>query len=375
MRFGLKQLHNNKMSEKEYRSLRERVSYSDYKLLDNDRERFYKERILGEKRIEKKSQSLLIGDLVHTELSGIDGAFEEKFYLTNAIRPTGQVGDLCDKLVERTIRTLSENEFGEKIQNSTFETIFEDALQAVQYNYKGEIVAFKEKGGAKSKEKVLEMFQETGELYYKECINNLDRQVVTVADIEKAERIARKVKEYEHTAEYANCQSDEHNDVFAELPILFEINGVPHKVLPDKLWVSHAEKWVLPIDWKTSWDVENGIVGSYLKQGYYLQAALYDEGIWQWMLENNLEGYQLHKMLFIFCDNSTGFSDPTKFQLTQDDVDRARRGFTYRGNRYKGLNTLKEDLQWYLETQKWTCDREVYLNGGYLKNPIRYGSV
>lgn len=371
MKLGLKNIGSNKMSEKEYRSLRERVSYSDYKLLDNDREKFFKERVMGEKKIEKKSQALLIGDLVHCSLSGIESSFEEKFHIAQVLKPVGQVGELCDKLVERTIRTLSENEYGEKIQQSSFETIFEEALQSVQYNYKGEQVAFKNK----SKEKVLEMFQETGELYYKECIENLDRQVVTIPDIEKADKIAKKIKEYEHTADIATCESDDSKTVLNEFPIMFDVNGIPHKAMPDRMIVHHDKEQIQMVDWKTNWDVENGIVGAYLKQGYYLQAALYYEAVREWANQNGYSNYIVQPMLFVFCDNSTGWTDPTKFQLKEDDIDRARRGFTYRGNRYKGLTTLKEDLQWYLETGKWTADREVYMNGGYLKNPIRYGSI
>lgn len=375
MKLGIRKTLSNRMSEQEYRGLRERVSYSDYKLLDKNREKFFRERILGETKIEIKSSALIIGDLVHCSLSGIEGVFEEKFYIAQALKPGGQVGELCDKMVERAMRTIEENEYREKIQTSNFESIFEDALQQVQYNYKGEIVAFKEKGGAKSKEKVLEMFQETGELYYKECIENLDRTVVSIPDIEKADKIANKIKEYEHTAELATCDTDDNKTVYTEFPILFDSEGIPHKALPDKLIVHHDKKEIQSIDWKTNWEVENGVAGSYLKNGYYLQAALYYEAVRQWANENDMKDYVVQPMLFVFCDNSTGWTDPTKFQLKMDDIERAKRGFMYRGHMYKGLDTLKKDLQWYLESGKWSADREIYMNDGFLRNPIRYGSI
>lgn len=272
-------------------------------------------------------------------------------------------------MINRSLQSTVENEIGEQIQQDSFDTIFTDALQRVQYNYKNEQVAFK----GKSKEKVLEMFQETGEMYYKECIDNIGRTVVTVYDIEKAEKLTNNVKEHPFTREYT-IQPEGNVEVYSELPIQFQIDGVDYRSMPDRMMVDHDKKVIDWLDWKTTWNAEEGVVGSYLGKGYYLQAAMYYDAIKQWTVQHGIGHYTVNPPLFVFIDTK-GYLAPCKFQLTIDDVERAHRGFTYRGRKYKGLNTIKADLQWHLETGIWNMDREIYLNEGCLKNPIRYGSI
>lgn len=369
-----KHIPRERISEKEYRALRSRISYSDLKLLDTDREKFYKINVLGEKKIEKKSASLLLGDLVHTILGGVDGSFDEKFVLSQTTAPTGQIGELVEKLYTRTLRSIVYNDEGEGIQQDSFDTLFTDALQQTQYNYKGEAVTFKDrKGGVKSKEVVLEMFQATGEMYYKECIENIGRSVVSIVEIERAEKLANKVKEHRFTSRLT-IQPEGNVEVHNEEPILFSKEGVEYRSMPDRKEINHDTKVIDWEDWKTTWSAEDGVVGSYLKHGYYLQAAMYSDAIRYWANENGMEDYTVNPPTFVFIDTG-GWQDPCLFKLTKDDVERAHRGFTYRGRRYKGLDTIKKDLEWHLETGIWTSDREIYLNKGYLKNPIRYGSI
>lgn len=357
-----KKVNSSRISEQDYRKLKERLSYSLIRKFDQDREAFYKECILGEKKIEKVSDSLVMGQLVHTLLSGEE--FDIKFHIAQSRKPPGQMGELCDALYTRSLKSM--NEFNE--QQDSFKVIFSDAVQKVKYDYEGNEVAFKKK----DETKILEMFEGTdAELYYKEMLECIGKMIVSISVIEKAERLVQKLRENPVTEYYASNNIKGNIETFSELPILFELDGVPYKSLVDKLIVNHISRKIIIIDWKTSWDNESP-EGSYTKHGYYIQAALYDSAVRKWATEHELSNYEVEPIKFIFVD-TTGFNSPVELQLTQDDINRANRGFKIRGFAYRGLNELQDDLAWHVSTGIWQSSKKLYENKGVHKLNLSYG--
>lgn len=365
-----KKVNSLRISEQDYRKLKERLSYSLIRKFDQDREAFYKECVLGEKKIEKVSDSLVMGQLVHTLLSGEE--FDIKFHIAQSRKPPGQMGELCDTLYTRSLKSM--NEFNE--QQDSFKVIFSDAVQKVKYDYEGNEIAFKKK----DETKILEMFEGTdAELYYKEMLECIGKMIVSIPVIEKAERLVQKLRENPVTEYYVQVKSiwmDEVRqikgaDVFNELPILFDIDDVPYKSLVDKLIVNHISRKITIIDWKTSWDNESP-EGSYTKHGYYIQAALYDSAVRKWAIEHELSNYEVEPIKFIFVD-TTGFNSPVELQLTQDDINRANRGFKIRGFAYRGLHELQDDLTWHVSTGIWQSSKKLYENKGVHKLNLQYG--
>lgn len=364
----------NRITEKEYRSLRDRLSYSSLKLYDSDRERFYKELVMGEKVAKKESPALVLGSLVHSLLSGIEGDFDSKFHIFSAKVPKPQLLKLCENLYTRSLQSM--NEYGE--QQDSFKVIFSDAVDRTKYNFNREEVEFKGKDEAK----ILEMFEGSdAEVYYRESVENHMKTMVSIPQIEQAERLVSKIKENPVTEKYVSLHTEwldetrkiKATEVFNELPIMFEINEVPYKCLPDKLVISHINKTIQPIDWKcSSWDNESP-ENQYLKYGYYLQAALYDYGIRKWATEHELTGYVILPMIFAFIDTS-GFNNPVLLTLSEDDINRANRGFKIRGTRYRGMAQIIENLNWNLETGIWGSSKELYLSGGVLRLQLPYGT-
>ena len=145
-------INGSRKTEKEYRNLKEELSYSSIKDFAEDLGLFYRKYILREIVKQKETAATINGSLVHHILSGKE--FEEKFHLFNSIKPTGMWGELCDNLIERSLKSM--NEFYE--QQDSFVTVFGDALQKTQYNHKGELVSFKERGG-KGKESAAKSLQ------------------------------------------------------------------------------------------------------------------------------------------------------------------------------------------------------------------------
>ncbi len=362
-----KKVNSARIEEKVYRSLKERISYSDLKTYDTNRSKFFKTRILGEEVRETESTSLVMGSLVHCLLADM-GDFDTKFHITSAKKPGGQIGELCDALFLRTLKSISTNEVGDKIQQDKFETLFSDAFNSVKYNFSGEEVAFKKK----DLEWALEKFQVEGQMYYNDCMECIGKSIVSIPQIEQAEKLVQKLKSHPYTADIVNVQSTEEIEVFNELPILFKIGNVDYKSMPDKMHIDHVKKEVRSYDYKTSW-MAGTPEYAYLLNKYYLQLGLYNYAITQWLQEHKLEGYTVLPMMFIFID-TTGFHDPLILQPSKDDVERAWRGFTVTGRIYHGIQYLIDEIQHCLSEGVWTTTSELSKNGGIHRMQIRYGS-
>lgn len=365
----------NRLTEQEYRKLRDRLSYSLLKLYDTDREKFFKEVILGEISNRKETASLVLGQLVHSLLAGEDGKFDEKFHIAQSIKPVGQMGELCDALYARSIKSL--NEFNE--QQDSFKVIFSDAVQKVKYDYEGNEVAFKKKDEAK----ILELFEGTNaEMYYNEQIKQaFGKTIVSISQIEQAERLVQKIKESPVTGPVVNQKTEwldevreiKGIEVYNELPILFDIDDVPCRSMPDKMIVSHICRRITPWDYKCSWQSSDSIEGVYLKYGYYIQSGLYDLAIRSWAEEHGIGDYEIDPMHFIFLDTG-GFNEPFILKLSKDDIDRAMRGFKVRSYKYKGIYELMNEIAHHLSTGNWIQSYQEYKNKGIIPLQLPYGS-
>ena len=354
-----KKMESSNLSEKEYRSLKDRLSYSALKTFDNDRAKFYREFILGEARRDSESASTLLGSLVHCLLA--DQPFNEKFHMISTLEPKGQMKDLTDALFRRTLKSMVDGVITEK-----FEVLFMDAFQEVKFDASGKEVAFK----GKDLDKVLTMFEGDAEIYFKELLQTIGKSVVTVSLVTKAEQLVEKLRGHSYTYEYANARTTKDVTVFNELPILFEINGVPYKSMIDKVIVDHVNRIITPLDWKTSWDNEEP-QKAYLKFGYYLQAGLYDYALRQWKNEHELDGYTIVPMTYIFCDTS-GFADPVVLGLSNEDIFNAWNGFKLRGYEYRGLQDLMEDVAWHVDTGNWATSRAIFNANGRIQLALNY---
>ena len=358
---------NSKQTEQQYRQLKDRLSYSSIKLYDTNRKKFFKEIVLNEGREDEATASTILGSLVHC-LLGTPEAFDDKFHIASAAIPTGQILELTEALYNRAIKSLD----SEGKQTVSFETLFTDAVNVVKYDYDMKEVAFK----GKNLEKILELFTTpdkngaVAELYYKEKMTCMNKQVIGVGAIQTAERIVEKLKSHPFTKDVACAVTTDGVEVFNELPILFEIEGVPCKSMPDRLIVNHHNQSIEMIDWKTSWNSEEP-ESVYTKMGYYIQAAMYDIACNAWKMEHNLQEYTVQPIKFIFCDTG-GYSDPVVLKLTSKDLRNAKNGFKLRGWTYKGLFEIMADIQWSLEHGIWTTTRSIYENNGVHNLNLQY---
>jgi hypothetical protein len=355
-------VQNRQMSESEYRGLKDRLSYSSIKDFDTDREKFFREFVMGEARKESSSNALILGSLVHCLLA--NQHIEDKFYELKPIKAKGQMKDLAEALFKQSFRKLEDG-----ARTEPFLTLFTDAVNSVKLDSAGNEIAFKNK----NIETILGMFEKSvAEEYYNDLMSSKGKMPVTETQVKKAEVLVGRLREHSFTYMYANAMTDKTTTVYNELPILFEVKGVAYKSMVDRIIVDHEQKLISPIDWKTSWDNEEP-QRAYLKFGYYLQAGLYHFAIKKWAEENNMGDYTVEPMKYIFCDTS-GFSDPVVLVLSKDDISKAWTGFTIRGYRYRGLAELMEDIAWHNDNAIWTTSKEIHDKKGHIKLSIEYGA-
>lgn len=368
------EVSNRSMTESEYRSLNERLSYSLLKLYAQNRPKFYKQVICQEITPKESSNATIVGDIAHVLLADNQGEFDTKFHITSVDPPKGQLGELCEILYRRAIKSVRYNEQeGTYTQTERFETLFQEAVQQVKYDYNMKEIKFV----GKNLEKILELFTtpdkdgNVAEMWYKEALNCIGKQIVTQGDCERAEKVVQQLKTHPYTADIVNAVSHDHIEIWNEMIILYMIDNIQYRSMVDKNWVDHKAKTIQPWDYKCTYDVENGWEYSYLKFMYHLQVGLYDIGLIEWTREHKLEGYTVLPMKYIACD-TTGNAAPVIYTMTEKDVLLAKRGFSVRGKRYPGVIDIHEDIQWNVATGIWNTTKAIHEANGQVQMDIKY---
>ena len=176
------------ISEKSYRNMKNRLSYSSLKDFDKNRLNFYKEYILGEGSKFAPTNDTIIGSLGDCLLFTKDD-FDLKFLIATSPKPTGQMGELCDSMINITnkyaIKIDPEDEFSPYEITASFSTIIEEAYQ--------ELIR-KDKFKGKKVEWALEQFKDSdAETYFSENLKAIDKLPVDEWMLNKCKSIVENV--------------------------------------------------------------------------------------------------------------------------------------------------------------------------------------
>lgn len=351
-----------------YRKL-DALNQSMLKVFDSDPVKFFDEFKLGKKRKEKKSAALTIGDLVDFYLLECKGneqefedRFEEKFALYNGVKGTGQVFVLADYLFEETENCL--NEVTKEVTCS-FETRFDEAVKRIR---------IEEKYKGKDNEKILEDFLKNGKAYFDARMDNLGKTIVDVSLLDKAKQVAQKIRKDDFTRDI--FIGSDTIDYFTHFPIewKYELNSdssITCKSEIDMLFVDHDHKVIHPMDLKTTYDNES-FDYMYIKNAYYLQNAFYWLAVRKWADSEGMADYEIKAMKFIVGDTSSNNRRPLVYETSLKDVDMGLEGFTLRGNEYRGVFELVEDIAWAEANDEWSCSKDAFEKKGRMKLKIDY---
>lgn len=346
-------IERNETKPKEYFEMKNILSNSAIKVFFENRVKFYKKYVLNEiveDEEDVKSVAMMLGTIVDFKLFNPEEDWDKHFHINSVQKPTGQMGVFVDVLYSKTLKYLDE----ENNITTDFLTIFQEAYDFVQKEGK-----FK----GKSLEKVLEMFTSDGEGYYSECRNSFGKTVVDISLLTGAEKIIEDLKSSEFVGDIINNNFTGNTQVFDQLAVFYEVNGLKFKSLLDKVVVDHDNKMIIPYDLKVTYSSE-GFPYTYNNMKYWIQAGVYQLALLNWAIQNEIDHYEIIPLSFIVADSSLK-NKPVIYQTSKDSLKQALEGVSKPVFR-KGVLQLINEIKWHLETGIWNYSKEAFENKGKL---------
>ena len=343
------------------------LSASDIKLFNQDRIKFYHQKVLGEKRKEKTSNSLVLGTLIDYCLSDCKGSwqefeqnFDDRFILLSVKKGTGQLFLLADLLYEYTLRDMDE----EGNITSSFSVRFEEAFDRLQKEDK-----FK----GKKVEWALEQFKDSdAETYFSENLKAIDKLAVDSWMLDKCKFIVENVLMDDNVKHLFEEQENVNN--FGKYVVEWEYKGLKAKSELDNLTIRHNPKEIIITEIKSTYDSED-FERTYLKLRYDLAAIYYYKAIQHKLIfpeDSELKDYFI-TFQFLVVDTSPQGLRPLIYKVSHIDFLNAEHGFkTKSGYYYKGLEELVDEILWCQESQNWRISKEAFENNGILSLNINY---
>lgn len=338
-------------TEAQYRAVK-MDSSSSLKEFSMNRKKYHKKYILNEAVEEEDNLAATMGRIVETMLLEPD-EFDNRFHMSVVTAaPTAMMLDFVEALCKHTLAATNED----GVLTRTFEELTKDAY--VDSGFKIKIDA------------VLGKFIGTdAEVYFKEMVEVRRKglTVVTMKDVDNATKIVEELKTNDFTASIINLVKSARYDIYNQLQVEgYEVGNHLFKSMMDKVIVDHEKKTITVYDLKCTWSVENFYKEYYLYRRAYIQGYLYYWAATHHFKELVDNGYTVANPVFIVCD-STNYTAPLIYEMTNSSYDDAEMGFEYKGTEYPGVQQLIKDLQWAIENDKWNISRENYINNGVVK--------
>ena len=326
-------------------------SSSSLKEFSQDRKKYYKKYILGEKVEDKDSSAANMGRIVETLLME-PHLFDDKFYMSSCVStPTGLMLDFVEALY-RVTRDATDEE-GKVTRD--FSDLSLEAYSISGFKIKYEAVISKFIGS-------------DAEIYYNEIrkvrTNNLT--VINTTEVSVAQKIVEQLKTNTTTGAIVNLVNSSRYEIIDQMQVEgYTIDGHLFKSMLDKVVIDHDKKIIQPYDLKCTWSVENFYEEYYLYRRAYIQAYLYYKAMLHLSKdeESPYYGYGVEFLKFIVCD-STNYYQPLIYTLDVEDMEDAYKGFVHKGRTYPGVGDLIAALTWCRETNTWTISHKNYLSNG-----------
>ena len=338
-------------TEAQYRAV-QMDSSSSLKEFSQNRKKYHKKYILNERVEEEDNLAATMGRIVETLLLEPE-EFDNRFHMSIVTSaPTGLMLDFVEALYKHTAEATNED----GVLTRNFEELCKDAYVDSGFKIKLDAVLNKFVGS-------------DAEVYYKEIreVRSKGLTVVTTKDVDNATKIVEELKTNDFTSPVVNLVNSARYSIYNQLQVEgYSINGHLFKSMMDKVIVDHTAKTITVYDLKCTWSVENFYDEYYLYRRAYIQGYLYYWAAHHHFAELCAQGYLMANPKFIVCD-STNYSAPLIYEMTNDAFINAEEGFEHKGRQYPGVYNLIEDLDWAIENDKWNISRENYLNNGVVK--------
>jgi hypothetical protein len=324
-------------------------SSSSLKEFSQDRKKYHKKYVLGEKITDDENKAAIMGRLVETKLMEPE-LFDEKFYLSTCQSvPTGLMLDFVEALYKHMKEATNESgqitrEFSEVALDAYKDSGFKIAYDAVMKKF----------------------IDSEAEAYFDEImlVRSKGMTVVSINDVTNCEKIVTELKTNPFTAPIINQDQTARYDVYNQLQVEdYQVHGHKFKSMMDKVIVDHHTQTIQIYDLKCTWSVEGFYKEYYLYRRAYIQAFLYWHAGHFHFQDLVNAGYKVKYPSFLVCD-STNYFGPLIYTLDTEDMENARDGFDVKGYKYPGVLETIDDLKWAIENDTWNISRKNYLSGG-----------
>lgn len=320
-------------------------SASSLKTFADDRKKYFKRYVNGEKIDEKYNQAIMIGNIVDCLLLEPE-SFDDRFYMSTCSSvPTDMMMKFVEGLYNCSVH----------MEKPSFEQMSK--------------VAYENSGYKISYERVIKSFVGSeAEDYYNEikAVRAKNLTIVTIEDMTAAERIVDELKTNFVTSHIINLESDDRFEVLNQFQALdYELDDWKFKSMMDKVIVDHVEKTIQIYDLKCTWSVDNFFIEYYLYRKSYIQAYLYYSAWINITQDENSPyyGYDVNIPKFIVCD-SINYMNPLIYELNEDDLFDAYNGFEHKGRHYFGVKEIIKDLKFAIHNNIWNMSRKNYESKG-----------
>ena len=117
-----------------------------------------------------------------------------------------------------------------------------------------------------------------GSKYFELLKNSKDKTLISVNDYTNALECVDTLKNHRFTKKWFDEDPFDNNvEHLYQLKFKTEYNGIPIRGMMDKTIVNHSEKWIQPIDLKTTGKDEVDFEKSFVQWNYWLQSCMYSE--------------------------------------------------------------------------------------------------
>ena len=197
---------------------------------------------------------------------------------------------------------------------------------------------------------------ELGHDYFTVLKYSTGKIVISPQEFDEARQCVSTLKGHQFTHKVFDCSEDE--EIFYQLKFKTKIDDIPFRFMMDICKVNHKEKWILPIDLKTTGKSSEEFEKSFLDWGYWIQGQSYTAGLEEIMLKDAyFKDFKLKPFQFLVINKSE--LNPLIWEMNFDLV------YDYIINKYDtNWRYLLMDANWHLQNGKFNYSRRSYENNG-----------
>lgn len=201
--------------------------------------------------------------------------------------------------------------------------------------------------------------------YFEFLVSSTGKSVITKEQASKAGVIVEQLRNNPYTKAIVNAEDTPNGQVFNQLEIYGQYEGIPTKGAIDRLLVSHTKRTVQPVDFKSSYNVLD-FRTSYFKYRYYRQGSYYSHLLENWLKEKGWGDYKILPFTFVVCSTSGG--QHWLYRMSKEDLFAAQLGGeTKFGYKIKGWQTILDEIVYLQDKREWAFPYECLAHNGIME--------